>query len=97
MSFFFSTKLYGHHQVTKLNLSEHLLGSNKAFEILANFGLDPLQERLSSLNSLTAMGGHDRPLFNKLRARVVSPQIFVRCQRLMARKIAQLFGLNHCV
>jgi hypothetical protein len=39
---FFSTKLYGHHLVSKLNMSEHFLGSNKAFEILANLGLDPL-------------------------------------------------------
>ena len=49
------------------------------------------------VNSLTAMGGRDRPPFNELRARVVSPQIFVRCQRLMARKIAELFGLNRGV
>ena len=36
------------------------------------------------LNSLTAIGGRDRQLFNELRARVVSPRIFVRYQRLMA-------------
>jgi hypothetical protein len=40
------------------------------------------------------MGAHKRPLFNELCARVVSPRVFVRCQRLMARKIAELFGLN---
>ena len=40
------------------------------------------------------MGGHDRQLFNELPAHVISPQIFVHCQRLMARKIAELFGLN---
>ena len=51
----------------------------------------------SDVNSLTAMGGRDRPPFNELRARVVSPQIFVRCQRLMARKIAELFSLNRGV
>jgi hypothetical protein len=49
------------------------------------------------LNSLTAIGGHDRPYFYKLRARVVSLRIFVRYQRLMARKIAELFGLNRGV
>jgi len=38
----FSMKLYGHHQVSELNMSEHFLGSNKAFEILANLGLEPL-------------------------------------------------------
>jgi hypothetical protein len=41
------------------------------------------------------MGGHDRPLFNELRVCVVSPQIFVCCQCLMARKIAERFGFNH--
>jgi len=40
----FSTKLYGRHQVSELNMSEHFLGSNKAFEILANLGLEPLQK-----------------------------------------------------
>ena len=49
------------------------------------------------LNSLTAIGGHDRPLIYELRARVVSLQIFVHYQRLMARKIAELFGLNRGV
>ncbi len=47
-----------------------------------------------SVNSLTAMDGRDRPLNNALRACVVSPWIFVCYQRLMARKIAELFGLN---
>jgi hypothetical protein len=37
-------KLYGHYQGSKLNMSEHFLGSSKAFEILANLGLDPLLE-----------------------------------------------------
>ncbi len=27
-----------------MNMSEHFLGSNKAFEILANLGLEPLAE-----------------------------------------------------
>jgi hypothetical protein len=40
------------------------------------------------------MDGHDRPLFYELSVRMVSPWIFVRYQRLMARKIAELFGLN---
>jgi hypothetical protein len=30
-------KLYGHHK-SELNMSEHFLWSNKAFEILANLG-----------------------------------------------------------
>ncbi len=36
------------------------------------------------LNSLTAIGGPDRQLFFELRARVVSPRIFVRSQSLIA-------------
>ena len=52
---------------------------------------------LKLINSLTAIGGHDRPYFYKLRARVVSLRIFVRSQRLIARKIAELFGLNRGV
>jgi hypothetical protein len=48
-------------------------------------------------NSLTAIGGHDRPLIYELRAHVVSLRIFVRYQCLVARKIAELFGLNHGV
>ena len=46
------------------------------------------------LNSLTPMGGHDRPLFNELHWWLITLPIFVRCQHLMARKIAELFGLN---
>jgi hypothetical protein len=49
------------------------------------------------LNSLTAIDGRDCQLFNELRARVVSPQNFVRYQRLMARKIVEPFGLNRGV
>ncbi len=37
------------------------------------------------VNSLTAIGGPDRQLFFELRARVVSPRIFVRSQSLIAR------------
>jgi len=55
------------------------------------------RQYLRYLYSLTAIDGHDCQYFNELRARVVSPRIFVRYQRLMARKIAQLFGLNRGV
>ncbi len=48
-------------------------------------------------NSLTAIDGHDRQPFSELRAHIVSLWIFVRYQRLMARKIAELFGLNRGV
>ncbi len=36
------------------------------------------------LNSLTAMGVHGRPHFNKLRSTVVSCRIFIRLQSLIA-------------
>ena len=32
-----------------------------------------MQKEKGILNSLTAMDGHDRPYFNELRARMVSP------------------------
>ncbi len=35
-------------------------------------------------NSLTAIDGHDRQYFNKLRSTVVSRQIFIRLQSLIA-------------
>ncbi len=38
-----------------------------------------------TLNSITAIDGHDRQYFNELRARVVSPRIFVCLQSLIAR------------
>ena len=45
------------------------------------------------LNSLTAIDGHDRQYFNELRARVVSPRIFVRSQSLIARWTRNDFSL----
>jgi hypothetical protein len=38
-----------------------------------------------ALNSLTAIDGHDRQYFNKLCSTVVSRQIFIRLQSLIAR------------
>jgi len=43
---------------------------------------------------LTAMDAHECPLFNKLLWWLVTFMIFVQCSRLIARKIAELFGLN---
>ncbi len=37
------------------------------------------------INSLTAIDGHDRQYFNELRSTVVSRQIFIRSQSLIAR------------
>ncbi len=34
---------------------------------------------------LTAMGAHERPLFNGLRGTVVSRRVFIRSQSLIAR------------
>ena len=49
------------------------------------------------LNSLTPIGGHDHQLFDKLLWCLVSSPIFVRCQRLIARKIAELFSSNRAM
>ena len=40
---------------------------------------------LSPLNSLTAIGAHERQGFNKLRGTVVSRRVFIRSQSLIAR------------
>jgi hypothetical protein len=49
------------------------------------------------VNSLTAVGGHDHQLFDKLLWCSVSSPIFVRCQCLIARKIAELFSSNRAM
>ena len=49
------------------------------------------------LNSLTAIVAHEQQLFNKLHWWLVTSPIFVRCQRLMARKIAEIFSFNRGV
>ena len=53
----FFNETYGHHWVSELNMSEHFLGSNKAFEILANLGLDPLLMKNNGWWSTTPNGG----------------------------------------
>ena len=40
---------------------------------------------LELINSLTAIDAHERQLFNELRGTVVSCQIFIRSQSLIAR------------
>jgi hypothetical protein len=49
------------------------------------------------LNSLTAKDGHGRPFFDKLVWCLVRSPIFVCCQRLIARKIAELFSSNSAI
>ncbi len=44
-----------------------------------------LSEYPNIIPALTAMGAHEHPTFNELRAHVVSPRIFVRSQSLIAR------------
>jgi hypothetical protein len=44
------------------------------------------------VNRTAAIGAHERQLFIELLARVVSPQIYIRCQRLIARKVAADFS-----
>jgi hypothetical protein len=41
-SFIFNQTLGGHHEVSEFNMTEHFLGSNKGFEILASSVQDPL-------------------------------------------------------
>jgi len=48
-------------------------------------------------NSLTAIDGHDRQLINELLCSLVTSTIFVCCWRLIARKLAVLFGFNRGV
>ena len=54
----------------------------------------PNPNRGIPVNSLTAKDVHDRPLFEKLLWCLASSPIFVHCQRLIARKIAELFSSN---
>jgi hypothetical protein len=50
--------------------------------------------------SLTTMVAYLRPLFNKLRHCLITFPFFVRCQRLIARNVANGFllnrGVSHC-
>jgi hypothetical protein len=52
------------------------------------------------LNSLTAMVSYMRPLFFELRNCLITFRIFVRCQHLIARNVANGFllnrGISHC-
>ena len=56
--------------------------------------------RAAPQNSLTAMVAYMRPLFNNLRHCLITFWIFVRCQRLIARNVANGFllnrGVSHC-
>jgi len=49
------------------------------------------------VNSLTAIDAHERQFFDKLLWGLVTSTIFVRCYRLIARKLAVLFGFNRSV
>ena len=40
---------------------------------------------IDAVNSLTAMGAHERPLFNELQGSIVSHRVFIRLQSLIAR------------
>jgi len=49
------------------------------------------------VNRLTAMVPYMEPLFFELRASLISFLIFVCCQRLIARNVAELFSSNRGV
>jgi hypothetical protein len=55
--------------------------------------MDYFTQRKQYLNSLTAIGGHDRQYFNELRSTVVSRRIFIRSQSLIARWTRNDFSL----
>ena len=46
---------------------------------------ETIVQRSFVINSLTAIGAHERQLFNELSGTVVSRQIFIRSQSLIAR------------
>ena len=49
---------------------------------------------MQALNSLTAIDAHEHQLFDKLLWGLVTSTIFVHCSRLIARKLAVLFGID---
>ncbi len=61
-SIFFNETLR-HHQVSELNMSEHFLRSNIAFEILANLGLEPLSPRARLGLNLGPSPNHARNVY----------------------------------
>jgi hypothetical protein len=88
---------FGHNKFIELITA---FDKSKLIKLIIAFGLNKLIGFIShvghtnslvslisciGLNSLTAIGGPDRQLFFELRARVVSPRIFVRLQSLIAR------------
>ncbi len=68
-----------------IEISRRFLGCNQGSgaEISKNFHSEINPN--GWVHSLTAMGAHERPLFNKLRGSVVSCGIFIRSQSLIAR------------
>jgi len=80
-------KLYSHHQVSELNMSEHFLGSSKAFEILANLGLE-----LEPLAQITCKGGV-HPYAHPQHMKVLKHFILPKWMREAAVSVA--YSLNH--
>ena len=83
--------------------SRHFLGIVPwhVSKVLQNAGPSPKKgsgetrtTRHKKVTSLTANDACKHQLFNKLHCWLVTWPIFVRCQCLMARKIADLFSLN---
>jgi hypothetical protein len=66
------------------HLTRHLV-FHCLFQDCIAVGVRQYHDVLIAFNSLTAIGGPDRQLIFELRARVVSPRIFVRSQSLIAR------------
>jgi hypothetical protein len=89
--------LYKHHLIAfVLGVSCLLTLSVNKCDVILNYALFfsdlfgsieavKMSRSTISLNSLTAIDGHDRQYFNELRSTVVSCRIFIRSQSLIAR------------
>ena len=63
------------------------------FDSLCHFG----QVSIFYLTYLTPMDAHEHPLHNKHHWWLINLPIFVHCQRLIARKVAELVGFNRVI
>jgi hypothetical protein len=76
-----------HHTVLKASPGAAIFGRDMLFDIpfIADWKkIGEHRQKLTDLNSLTAIDGHDRQYFNELRSTVVSRRIFIHSQSLIA-------------
>jgi hypothetical protein len=83
----------GPEKVKRLNLIEPAKQELVTAEVAETAKVAIVYELFrKGLNRLTAMVAYLRPLFFELRTSLITFRIFVRCQRLIARKLAELFS-----